>query len=151
MLKLLLFHIVLLWKSTDTFLHFILLFMILCFTCSKVSFPKVINVFWYFRDPLVHQSFLNSWLTCCLISLSSNPDRVRHSSGQRDHGHPGPGRRSGGHENQTGAYGGGDQPQWATCHCRGSGAFSWWSVRCLNWIISLLASPPQNFRGIHSD
>lgn len=51
----LLFHIILLWKSTYPFLHFILLFMILCLTWSQVSFPKVINVFWYFRDPPVYQ------------------------------------------------------------------------------------------------
>lgn len=49
------------------------------------------------------------------------PDWVRHCSGQRDHGHPGSGRQLGGHEKQTGAHGGGDQPLWTACHRRGPG------------------------------
>lgn len=59
--KTLVFYIILLWITTHTFLHFILLFMILCLTCSKVSFPKVNDVFWYFDDPLVCHLLLNSF------------------------------------------------------------------------------------------
>ncbi len=60
-------------------------------------------------------------LHCVWFSFSHTPDWVRHRSGQRDHGHPGSGRQPGGHEKQTGAHGGGDQPIWTARHRRGPG------------------------------
>lgn len=81
-------------------------------------------MFWYFYNPLLCLLLLNHFLHYIrFLPCVKTPDGVRHRSGQWDHGHPGPGRWSGGHENQAGTYGGGDQPWWAACHCWGPGAF----------------------------
>lgn len=55
------------------------------------------------------------------VTVPLSADRVRHRSGQRDHGHPGSGGRPGGHEKASGAHGGGHQSLWTARHRRGPG------------------------------
>lgn len=58
-----------------------------------------------------------------LFFYSLSPDWLRHCGGQRDHGNPGSGWQPGGHEEQTGPHGRGDEPLRTTRHRRGPGVY----------------------------